>query len=61
VEAFGSTKRKRAMKSRLQNMIGSEELVNSATGVVNHMISQPEQNGEQGTAYVTLRFGQTGS
>ena len=49
------------MKSRLQNMIGSEELVNSATGVVNHMISQPEQNGEQGTAYVTLRFGQTGS
>ena len=37
------------MKSRLQNMIDSEELGHSVSGAVNHMISQPERNGDEGT------------
>ena len=49
MDAFGSTRRKKAMKSRLQNAIDSEELGHSVSGAVNHMMSQPEQNGEEGT------------
>ena len=52
VEAFGSTKRKKAMKSRLQNKIDSEDLGHSVSGAVNHMISQPKRNGEEGTLYL---------
>ena len=51
MEAFGSTKRKKAMKSRLQNKIDSEDLGHSVSGAVNHMISQPKRNGEEGTLY----------
>lgn len=45
VEAFGSSKRKRAMKSRLQNKIDSDELGHSVSNAVDHMLSQPEQEG----------------
>ncbi|XP_028397893.1 DNA-directed RNA polymerase I subunit RPA49-like isoform X2 [Dendronephthya gigantea] len=50
VEAFGSTRRKRAMKSRLQNVIDSQELGHSVSGAVSHMIGQPEQNGEEASS-----------
>lgn len=48
VEAFGSTKRKKAMKTRLQNVIDSEELGQSVSTAVNHMMRQPEENGGKG-------------
>ncbi|CAB4034099.1 DNA-directed RNA polymerase I subunit RPA49-like, partial [Paramuricea clavata] len=52
VDAFGSTRRKKAMKSRLQNAIDSEELGHSVSGAVNHMMSQPERNGEEASSNV---------
>lgn len=45
MEAFGSSKRKKAMKSRLQNTIDSAELELSVSNAVSHMLSRPEQEG----------------
>ena len=42
-EAFGSSKKRRAMASRLQNMIDSEELGGTVAGAVQNVLNQSQE------------------